>query len=81
MEPKNEQKNEQETETKQQKITELNKISEDVQGIFFRIKKFKDFDLVEQAQKNVITLMENISKIQRAIISEGMSAGKEGEGK
>jgi len=69
------------TPTKQDKITELNKIIEDVQGIFFRIKKFKEFDLVEQAQKNVITLMESLSKMQRKIISEGMSAGKEEEGK
>ena len=60
-------------------IAELNSIRSDVQDVLFKIKQFQKYDIANQCQKNIINTLDDISKIQKNIISEDILAEK-GEG-
>ena len=54
-------------------IIDINKIRDSLQNIFFEIKKYKEYDLANQAQKGTISLMDSVSRIQKEIISRDLN--------
>ena len=58
-----------ESNEKKQMVNDINDIRNDIQNIFFDLKKFKNFDIANQSQKTLIDLLIAISKIQREILA------------
>ena len=58
-------------------IEEINLIRADIQNVFFKIKKFQEFDSANQCQKYIISSLDEISKIQKNIISKDILLKKE----